>query len=228
MITDSKNSISKSNRMRYITIATTFFVTTIGILLLYYLRRSRPEDPSTREFTSMGMGVMLVLAVLYPTIKLYLVPLLHDKASHPVHSDYEEPKTQTEVKFVHRGFILAWFCFLFVAHKANPALRDVSAWVFVVLCILAVSVIGAGFVMRKRFFKLMTEALPHDLRQASQFWRSANFISFCCALSPSIYGVVLKIVGSGWLVPGIFFALSLGFLLLWRPRQLTASSVQPA
>jgi hypothetical protein len=137
-------------------------------------------------------------------------------------------RTQTEVKSVHRGFILAWFCFLFMVHKMNLPLRDVSARVFVVFCILAASAIVVGFVMRRRFFKLTTEALPHDPRKASQFWRSANFISFCCAINATIYGVVLKSLGSGWLVPGILFGLGLGFLLLWRPRQLAVSDVQPA
>ena len=87
-------------------------------------------------------------------------------------------KTQAEVKLVHRVYILAWFCFLFMVHKMNLPIRDVSAWVFVVLCILAASAIVVGFVMRRRFFKLTTEALPHDPRKACQFWRSANLISF--------------------------------------------------
>lgn len=227
MITESENSPSKSNRPRYLKVATTVFVTTILTLFLYYLRRSRPEDPSMRELTSIGLGVTLILAVLYPTIKLYLVPL-YDKASNTVHSDYEEPKTQTGVKLVHRVFLLTWFCFLFIVHKMNLPLRDVSTWVIVVLCVLAASAIGVGFVMRRRFFKLMTEVLPHDPDKARQFWTSANLISFCCALNPAIYGVMLKIAGSGWLVPGILFSLGLGFLLLWRPRQLSASGVQPA
>lgn len=135
--------------------------------------------------------------------------------------------TQTEIEIAYVGFIFGWFGFLFMVYKMNPPLRDVSALVFVALCILAASVIVVGFVMRRRFFKLTTEVLPHDPRKASQFWRGANFISFCCAINPTIYGVVLKILGGGWLGPGILFGLSLGLLLLWRPPQLAASGVQP-
>jgi hypothetical protein len=134
---------------------------------------------------------------------------------------------QKEVKFVYRGFILSWFCFLFIVHKMNLPLRNVSARVFVTFCILAPVAIVIGFVMRRRLFKLSTEALPHDPRKASQFSRSANYLSSCCALNPAIYGVVLKILGSGWLVPGILFGLGLGFLLLWRPRPLAVSTIQP-
>lgn len=137
-------------------------------------------------------------------------------------------RTQTEVKLAYRGFILAWFCFLFMVYKMNLPLRHVSARIFVALPILAAFAIFLGFAMRRRLFELTNEALPHDPSKASQFWRGANFISFCCAINPTIYGVVLKMLGSGWLVPGLLFGLSLGFLLLWRPRQLAVSGVQPA
>lgn len=51
------------------TIATTVLVATVSLLFFYYLRRGRP-DPDTREFTTIGMGVSLLLAFLYPSIKL--------------------------------------------------------------------------------------------------------------------------------------------------------------
>src|SRR5215469_2693942 len=118
MITDNKNSTSNSNRRRYITIATTVFITTITILFLCYLRLSRAADQSTREFTSIGMGVAIIFGVLYLTAKLYLIPR-HDKDSDTVHGDYGKPTAwaQTEVKFVYRSFSLSWFCFLFILHK---------------------------------------------------------------------------------------------------------------
>jgi hypothetical protein len=126
-------------------------------------------------------------------------------------------RTETEVRFVYRGCILAWFCFLFMAHKMNLPVRDVSQQVFVAFLFLGAFAIVLGFTMRRRLFRLSAEALPHDPRKASQFWRGGNFIGFCCAINPTIYGVVLKILGSGWLVPGILFGLGLGFdlLLLW-------------
>lgn len=228
MNTDT-NSTSNSNRLRNVTIATTVFVTTVIILFFYYLRLSRPQDPRMREFSSICMGVALIFGSLYLTAKLYL-DSRHHKDRDTVHSDYGEPTAwaQTEVKVVHRGFILAWFCFLFLVHKMNPALRDISAWVFVALCIWATSGIVVGFVMRRGFFRLSSEALPHDPRKASKFWRLANFISFSCAINATICGFVMRFLGSGWLVPGILFGLGLGFLLLWRPRQLAMSGVQRA
>jgi hypothetical protein len=53
----------------YRTVAVTVLATTIPMLFFYYLRRGRP-DPDTREFTSIGMGVTLLFAVLLPVISL--------------------------------------------------------------------------------------------------------------------------------------------------------------
>lgn len=225
-----KNSTSNPNRLRRnVTIATTVFATTVSILFFYYLRLSRPQDPRMREFTSIGMGVALLFGCLYLPAELYRLSGL-DKRRDTVQGDYGKSTAwaQTEIKLAYRGFIVAWFCFLFILQKINLHRHGVSAGVFVAVCILAALAILVGFAMRERFFRLSSEALPDNPRNASDFWRSANFISFSCAINPAILGAVLKILGSGWLVPGILFGLSLGFLLLWRPRQLAMSSVRPA
>jgi len=127
--------------------------------------------------------------------------------------------TQTALKFAYAGHIVAWFCFLFVVHTLNPPQRDVSALVLAVLAVVAVSAIVVGFLMRKKFFTQSTEALPNDPRRAQGLRTSATLIGLSCAMSVTVYGVVLKFLGSSWLVTGIFFAVSLSFLVLWRPRE---------
>jgi hypothetical protein len=138
------------------------------------------------------------------------------------------PTKQPEIKAVYAAFIASWFCFLFLVHEMNFPQHSVSVWIWVALTLAASSAIVVGFVIRKKFFKLSTEALLRDPNKARSHWRSANVIGFNCAMSVTVYGAVLKLLGSGWLVPGIFFSVSLGLLLLWRPRQLELSSVQPA
>jgi hypothetical protein len=127
------------------------------------------------------------------------------------------PRVQTGLTMVYAAHILAWFCFLFVVHTTNPPHRHVSALVLVVLVVAAVAAIVAGFVMRKKFFAPSTEAFPRNRDKALSLWRSANVIAFSSALSMSVYAVSLKLAGSSWSVPGILFAMSLVFLVLWRP-----------
>jgi hypothetical protein len=125
---------------------------------------------------------------------------------------------QSQVKSIHRIFILAWFCLLFLVYKTNPPVGKVSTSLSVALCALAVFGIVLGFVARERFFRLSAEALSREPPKAMRLWRGGHFVSFSCALNPATCGAVLKILGSGWLVCGTLFGLSLGsLLLLWRP-----------
>jgi hypothetical protein len=136
--------------------------------------------------------------------------------------------TQTEIELAHVGFMFAWFCLLFMVHKMNPPNRSVSSWILVAFILATVYAIIAGFTLRKRLFKQSAEALPSNARKAVGLWRGAHFIGFTFAMSIGIWGVVLKFLGSNWYQTGTFFGVSLGFLLLWGPRQLAATNAQPA
>jgi len=118
----------------------------------------------------------------------------------------------------YSGYIIAWFCFLFIIQWMNPPQRNVSALIVVVFAVAAVCAIAAGFVMRKKLFAQSTEALRGDPHKALSGWKAAHIIGFTCAMNVTIFGVALKFLGTDWLVSGILFAVGLGFLALWRPR----------
>ena len=130
------------------------------------------------------------------------------------------PRTQQEIKTVYAAFIFAWFAILFILHEMNLSRHDIAPWVWIVVVAAAISAIAAGYVIRKKFFKLSNQVLGSDPGKARGHWRAANLIGLNSALSVTFYGAVLKLLGSGWLVPGIFFGVSLGLLVLWRPREL--------
>jgi hypothetical protein len=91
-------------------------------------------------------------------------------------------KTESEVRLVYRGFILAWFCFPFMVYKTNLPFRDVSAAAFVALCVLAPSTIVLGFMMRRRFFKLTAEARLRNQGDSTRISRFANSRSMPTAI----------------------------------------------
>ena len=136
-------------------------------------------------------------------------------------------RTQTETKLTYSGFILSWFCFLFFVYKVNSPRRTISAIALVAFCLAAVYVIVIGFVMRKKLFKQSTETISGNPEKALHLWKAANVVGWCCAMNLNVFGVVLKFLGGSWLVLGIFFVMSLGFLLLWRPRPLPVNGVRP-
>jgi len=127
-------------------------------------------------------------------------------------------RMQIELWIGYGGFIVAWFCFFFVIQMMKPARRNFSSLVFVAFAAAAVCAFTVGFVMRKKLFAQSAKALPANPQRALGQWRAANLIGFSCAMNPTILGVALKFLGASWSVPGIFFAVSLVFLILWRPR----------
>jgi hypothetical protein len=200
-------------------LATAVLFTTIGLLFFYFIRRSRPGDAATQQFTSIAYGVTVSFAALCLIMRIF---------SRRKGSSLDAHSTQTKIELVFLSYILAWFCFLFMAHEMSSPPRDVSQPVLVGFVFAAVCFLAAGFVMRKKLLAQSAETLPGDLVKSLSLWRGAHFIGFNNAISIAILGVALKFLGANWIVCGIFFGLSLGFLLLWRPRQLNATGAQPA
>ena len=131
-----------------------------------------------------------------------------------------------EIKVVHTAFIVSWFCFLFFVYKVSFPHRTASAFAVVAFCLAAAYAIVIGFVMRKKLFKQSSEALSANPLKALHLWKAGNFIGWCCAMNLTLFGVVLKFLGSGWFVLGVFFVVSLVFLLIWRPRPLLGNSTR--
>jgi len=134
-------------------------------------------------------------------------------------------KTQTQIKVRHVGCLLAWLCVLFMVHKMNLRQRTVSPGLLVAFVFATAAAIWSGFVMRKTLFKKSADALPNNVGEALKRWKGAHLIGFNNAMSIAVLGAVLKFIGSSWYVAGIFFGLSMVFLLLWGPRQMFAQTV---
>ena len=134
-------------------------------------------------------------------------------------------KTQTQIKVRHMVYLLAWLCVLFLAHKMNLRQRTVSSGLLVSLVFATAAAIWSGLVLRKTLFKKSVDALPNNVGEALNRWKGAHLIGFNNAMSIAVFGAVLKFMGTSWYVAGIFFGLSLVFLLLWGPRQMAAQTV---
>jgi hypothetical protein len=70
-----------------------------------------------------------------------------------------------QIQLLYVAFVGSWFCFLFMVLTVHPPDRSVSLWVVVAFFVAATYAVGTGFVMRKKFFRQATEALPSDLHK---------------------------------------------------------------
>ena len=115
-----------------------------------------------------------------------------------------------------------------MVHKLNLPERSVSAGLLFAFVLATALVIWSGFFMRKMFFKKSADALPDSVGEALRYWKQAHTMGFAYAVSIALFGALLKSICGSWCVAGIFFGLSIGFLLLWAPRQLAENGAQPA
>lgn len=125
------------------------------------------------------------------------------------------------VRMVHGVFFLTilLFGFLLIRVDQFPE-RAVSLPVLIAISLCVCWDIGIAFFFRATKLAPASEALrtnPNDPAALTQ-WRTQNFLSFCFAETVVLMGFVLKFLGTGWNIVGIFFAVGILLFLLWTPR----------
>jgi hypothetical protein len=59
-----------AGRIKQRIVAVSVWLTILMFLFFYSLRHSWPDDPGTREFTSIGFGVTALFSILFPVVSL--------------------------------------------------------------------------------------------------------------------------------------------------------------
>jgi len=136
-------------------------------------------------------------------------------------------KTLLEVRVIHVAFVITWFLFVFVLQVVlKPAVKAVEPVMVGALALAAFSSVSVGWTMRGKMLGLSAEALRRDPDDGAGLgqWRAANVLSFAFAETPTLFGLLLKVLGADWAVAGWLFAGGLILLVLWTPRLESVNS----
>ena len=133
-------------------------------------------------------------------------------------------QTLQQVRILHVGFVTAWLSFIFVLKFFQPAEGVTNAPSFfpLVLGFVCVSEVGLALFFRARLIATSEAILRADPenKDALAKWRTGNLLSFCFAETITLFGLMLRLLGFGWNVAGVFFAGGSILLLLWAPRKI--------
>jgi hypothetical protein len=124
------------------------------------------------------------------------------------------------LRLVHTVFLLTVVLYIVVIGFVPATTRQPQAMLLYVFAAIGFSDVLFAFLLRSQLVTPPAEALrvnPDDAA-ALQKWRSGNLISFVLAETLALLGLVLKFLGFGWNIAGVFFAVSIALLMLFTPK----------
>ena len=127
-----------------------------------------------------------------------------------------------KIRLVHFAFVGSWFLFLLIFKFISPIQSSLPAYFPAALGLVCAADITISFIRRRYYFSAALELLraEPESRAGLAKWRVANIVSFAFAETVTLFGFVLRFLGWGWNIAGIFFAVGLFLLLLWTPRRI--------
>jgi F0F1-type ATP synthase membrane subunit c/vacuolar-type H+-ATPase subunit K len=133
-------------------------------------------------------------------------------------------QTLQQVRILHVAFVMTWFLLILVLKFIQPPLGTTNTPEFFPLALgfVCVSEVGLALFFRARLVAASEAVLRSDSenKDALSKWRTGNLLSFCFAETITLFGLMLKLLGFGWKIAGVFFASGLILLLLWTPRRV--------
>lgn len=131
-------------------------------------------------------------------------------------------KAFREIQLVHFVFVATWFMFLLIFRFISPTQSSLPPYFPGVLGLVCAADVTIGFVRRRYYFSAATELLrvEPESRAGLAKWRVANIVSFVFAETVTLVGFVVRFLGWGWNIAGIFYDVGLFLLILWSPRKI--------
>ena len=111
---------------------------------------------------------------------------------------------------------MSWFLFLLQIKIVNPQQRPIPVIFPAAMGAASISEIGLALFFRARYISSGAEILRSDPENPAALakWRMGNLLSFVFAETVTLFGLVLKFLGEGCSVAGIFFAAGLILMFL--------------
>jgi hypothetical protein len=124
------------------------------------------------------------------------------------------------VRVLHLVFLLTVPLFIINLRVLQPAEHGISFVTVSVFVFLCLSDIAIAISFRARMITPSVERLRVNPQDAAALmrWRSGVITSFTFAETVVLFGFMLKILGAGWNIAGVFFALGSLLFVAWTPK----------
>lgn len=123
-------------------------------------------------------------------------------------------------RILHFAFLTAAILYVVVILRLKPAVRRLEPGIVPAIGFVCLLVVGvAAYCRSKMVTKFREQASPNfEDGDLIKRWRSGVMLSFICAETIVLFGLVLKVLGASWNISGVFFAVGILLLLASAPR----------
>ncbi len=128
--------------------------------------------------------------------------------------------TLRETRILHAVFMLTVPLYIYTLVVLHPQERKISSAMVSSFAVESIAAAGLALLFRSRKITPALEILhrnPEDTAALAR-WRAVNILSFTLTETIVLFGFVLKYVGAGWNLAGIFFVVGVFLFLAWTPR----------
>lgn len=162
----------------------------------------------TIRFTVMGFTLFLYLRLK----KVSLDP--------PVVTRPMKNASVRSMRIIHISLLAAIVMYALVAERLLQPASQVTTQFVEILWFMAALMVVIAFGFRRKLLPSATKALQGDSSDITALgrWRMANLLSMIFAVTISLFGIVLRVMGGSRLVVWPLFVVSVLLMLLWRPR----------
>lgn len=133
----------------------------------------------------------------------------------------EARKTLQSLQIIHVAFVFAAIAYIVVAMVLKPARGPaLNSMVVIVFGLMAWGMVSMAFFVRGKLRKPAAERLKQNAEdvEAAGLWRKGTIVSLVLCEGVTLFGLALRVLGVGWNVCGIFYAVGIVLLLAWRPK----------
>jgi hypothetical protein len=175
------------------------------------------ESFSAVAWWVVALGLTVRFAFMGFLLFLYLWLKKAPQAS-PIVTKAIKSASLRSMRIIYIVLLTAIVSYVFLAERIlRPATKEPPAAFVQGISICAVAMVVIAFAFRRKLLPSAVQGEAGDITALGR-WRTANLKSMILAVSVSLFGFVLRFMGSSRRVAWPFFIVSVVLMLLWWPR----------
>jgi hypothetical protein len=129
-------------------------------------------------------------------------------------------KALQSARVIHIAFLIAAILYVWVPQLVSVSQKEVPLTMVACLAVVAFSTMGIALFLRTRTVQPAAERLEEnpDDGDAAKRWLQGSLFALASCETVILFGLALRMLGAGWSICGVFYAVGFLVLLALTPK----------